>query len=196
MRRLLFRSDILPFMIATVGEWIALYYWLDFNLRSAALLGHLVLWAGFILERSAVLYWVRTVFNPASGIANIDYPFWQQALRIIAVTITEVAIWIVWLWLASELGHVAAGVALFLLMQVEHSWEMSLVKSTSIWTYMRNGRTLTFTLAETLAGSLWLYYVLEGQHFTGGLILFVGLAVEHVIQGGSLKPSRERPSAT
>ena len=188
MLKLQFKSDILPFMIATVGEWTALYYWLDFNHRDAAFLGHLVLWVGFIIERSSVLYWVRTVFNPASGIANIDYPFWQQVLRIIAVTITEVAIWIVWLWLAGELGHAAAGLALFVLMQVEHSWEMSLVKSTSIWTYMGNVRTLAFTLAETLAGVGWLYYVLDGQQFMGGLILFIGLAVEHVIQGGTLKP--------
>lgn len=64
---------------------------------------------------------------------------------------------------------------------------MSLVKDTSIRTYMRNERTLFFTLAETLAGIGWLYCVLDGQHLIGGLILFIGLAVEHVIQGRMLK---------
>ena len=136
MTRLRLKSDILPFLIATLGEWVALYYWLDFNLREEAVLGHLVLWAGFLLERSSVLYWVRTVYNPARGIANISYPFGQQVLRIFAVTITEVLIWIVWLQVAYEFGHVVAGFALFVLMQFEHSWEMSLVKSTSLWTYM------------------------------------------------------------
>jgi len=189
MTKLQFKTDVLPFTIATVGEWIALYYWLDFNLQGAAILGHLALWVGFVIERSSVLYWVRTVHNPASGIANIDYPVSQQVLRVIAITITEVAIWVVWLWLAGEMGHVGAGVLLFVLMQIEHSWEMSLVKSTSIWTYMGNGRTLIFTLAETLGAGAWLYCVLDGQQFLGGLILFIGLSVEHVIQGGTLKPA-------
>ena len=51
-----------------------------------------------------------------------------------------------------------------------------------------NSSTLIFTACETLAGVGWLYYVLDGQLFIGGLILFIGLSIEHVIQGGSLKP--------
>ena len=187
MRKLQLKSDVLPFAIATVGEWVALYYWLDLYLEDAAFLGHLVLWVGFVIERSSVLYWIRTVYNPASGIATTDYSMWHQVLRILAVTVTEVAIWVVWLWLAGGAGHLAAGLALFVLMQIEHSWEMSLVKSTSIWAYMGDARTLVFTLAETLGAVGWLYYVLDAQQFVGGLILLIGLSVEHVIQGGTLK---------
>lgn len=188
MSKLDLKSDILPFMIATVGEWIALYFWLDFIHQDSPIIANAFLWAGFIIERSAVLYWVRTVHNPASGIANVNYPFWQQALRIFGVTITEVLIWIIWLFLAGKFGHVAAGAALFVLMQLEHSWEMSLVKGTSIWSYIGNTRTLIFTVAETLGGIGWLYYVLDGQHLIAGLILFIALSIEHVIQGGTLKP--------
>lgn len=189
MRKLRVQSDILPFTIATVGEWTALYYWLDLNHRDAALLAHLVLWVGFLIERSSVLYWIRTVHNPASGIANVAYPFWQRVLRLIVVTVTEVVIWIIWLWLAGETGYVVAGLALLFLMQVEHSWEMSLVKNTSVWTYVGNARTWAFTMAETLGAVGWLYYVSAEQQFIGGLVLLVGLAVEHVIQGGTLKPA-------
>ncbi len=74
------------------------------------------------------------------------------------------------------------------MMQLEHSWEMSLVKNTSIWTNMCSIRTLIFTSCETLAGVGWLYYVLDGQHFIGGFNLFIWLSIEHVIQGGTLKP--------
>ncbi len=53
-----FVTERLPFVIATGGEFIGLFFWLAYWDAGSYLLATIVLWAGFITERVVVLCWV------------------------------------------------------------------------------------------------------------------------------------------
>ena len=54
-----FVQERLPFVIATGGEFIGLFFWLQYWDAGSYILGAIVLWAGFITERIVVLGWVN-----------------------------------------------------------------------------------------------------------------------------------------
>lgn len=185
-----FRRDVLPFFIATLGEWVALFYWLDFQLRGDLLLANVLLWAGFLVERVTVIGWLRHVRGAAGGIAAKDAGFLKTAAGVIGITLPEVAIWIGWLWLARSAGYGVAAAALAVAMLVEHSLELSLVKEVRITFFFTHAPTLFFTAMEVLGAVGWLILVDRGQTLLGGLVLLTGLGVEHVVEGITLKKPR------
>ncbi len=52
--------------------------------------------------------------------------------------------------------------------------------------FVTNTATLFFTAMEVLGAIVWLYFVRNGQPVVGAVVIFVGLAIEHVIEGASL----------
>ena len=77
---------------------------------------------------------------------------------------------------------------LYILMLVEHSAEMGLVKRKSLWIYAGTFKTNLFTLMEVLGAAGWMYFHQQDQHGLAIASLLIGLSVEHIIQGSSLKP--------
>ena len=65
-----FKVNVLPFIVATLGEFTALYFWLWFFREEQYLLAVVILLAGFLAERIAVLYWVSQVFGAEVGITG------------------------------------------------------------------------------------------------------------------------------
>lgn len=183
-----FKTDVLPFIAATAGEFTALYYWLQFLDQDRFLLANALLWAGFLVERISVYVWIRSVYRPKEGAASGADPLWKTATGLILITLSEVLIWIVWLKLADDFDFWFAAAALLLLMQGEHAMEMAILKRENIKKYLTNARTIFFTIMEVAGGVGWLYFVRNGEPIQGGLCLLVGLSIEHVLQGGQLKP--------
>ncbi|MDQ6633513.1 MAG: hypothetical protein M3Z10_02015 [Gemmatimonadota bacterium] len=191
MRSLDFRRDIVPFLVATLGEFFALVLWLRYQDAGDIATARVALWIGFAVERIAVAMWVRQSFGPALGVAS--GPIWKTGIFLFIITLVEVTIWDVWLRTARSTGDMAgpmtAALLLFVLIHALHSLEMGAVRNQNPLIFAVKGRTLFFSLMETVAGAGWLALAARGHPTLGALVLLVGLTVEHIIQGGLLKPA-------
>ena len=189
MKPLDFKKDILPFITATVGEFFALYFWLKFMDQDKWLPANVVLWAGFMVERVSVFLWLRNVYRTQDGMTSEEIPLWQSAIGLVLISLSEIVIWVLWLWLANDVNFWLAGVVLLILMLGEHSLEMSLVKKTKPLSYITDPQTIFYTVMEAVGAVAWLYLVRHDEPLWGALILLVGLSIEHVLQGSQLKPA-------
>src|SRR4051794_11700917 len=114
--RLDFERDLAPFLVATIGEFVALTAWLHFLDRGQPIPANVALWSGFAVERIAVAIWVRRVHGPATGIAG--GPFWSVGLFLVVITVAEVGIWDWWLRLSRAQGIIAGAALLFALIHI------------------------------------------------------------------------------
>ena len=196
-----FKTDILPFVAATTGEFIALYFWLQFLDAGWLVAANVVLWIGFAVERAAVYLWIRYIYRQRGGGSTSSLPLVVGGL--LAITLSEVLIWmlwlvmadggLVWLGLSTGAGFVLAAVVLMGLMLIEHSVEMAALRRTPLLAYVTNANTVFFTLMEVAGAVGWLLLVRNGHPLLGGLCLLVGLSVEHVLQGSQLRPEEAPP---
>lgn len=186
--KLNFVTDVIPFLVATVGEFIALHFWLTYMDLEKFLLANLLLWIGFGIERGSVAYWVKKVYRPKEGITGSTVPIWKQILAWGFITLTEITIWIIWYFSIEPLGYIGSTVILYILMLVQHSAELGLVKRKNIFLHTKDLKTHFFTLMEVLGAVGWIYFHQLGNNQWAMLCLIVGLAIEHVIEGSSLKP--------
>ena len=197
LKSLNLRTDVLPFVIATAGEFTALFFWLHFLDRGEFLLANLILWGGFAVERTAVYLWIQYIYREQEGAREIRSPFAVFA-GLFLITLTEVLIWILWLALADgqiawlDFGFTAnaifAGVVLMILMLVEHSVEMAGLRRTNPFAYMTSFNTIFFTFMEVIGAVAWLYFVRIDRPVLGAVCLLIGLSIEHILQGSDLRP--------
>lgn len=196
LQNLDFRTDVLPFILATAGEFTALFFWLRYHDLGMFWLANAILWGGFLVERISVITWIRYIYR-GSERAVASPPLLLALGGLIAITLSEILIWIFWLALADGkigLGWgagaavVIAAVVLMVLMQIEHSVEMGLLKRRSPTAFLLNPNTLFFTFMEVAGAVAWLYFVRADRPLLGGLCLLVGLSIEHVLQGADLRP--------
>lgn len=195
--RLDFKTDVLPFFIATAGEFAALYFWLQFLDAGQFVRANVLLWAGFAVERISVYLWIRYVYR-SRGDGPVEQSLGVTVAGLFLITLTEVLIWILWLALADgTIGAIAAapatnmavaGVVLMVLMTIEHSVEMGALKRTTPLAYVTSPSTLLFTFMEVAGAVGWLAFVRADRPLLGALCLLVGLSIEHVIQGSDLRP--------
>jgi hypothetical protein len=193
-----FVYDRLPFVIATGGEFIALYFWLQYWDSGSWVLATLVLWAGFLAERIAVLGWVQH-FDAQMQFKYPNYrlppgtkdfkskPKAQQFAHLLLITLSEIAIWVTALFVFDHYGWVAAFAVLVLGEQLQHSMELGLIAHRPIGEYIPTWNALKITLLETIGGTLWIWLVRHDQPQLGGLCLLIGLSIEHVVQGNKIQ---------
>ena len=203
--RLDFQTDVLPFIIATAGEFAALYFWLHFLDAGHFVWANVLLWAGFAVERISVYLWIRYVYRSRGG-GPVEQSLLVTVVSLFVITLSEVLIWILWLALADgEIGAIAAapatnmavaGVVLMVLMTIEHGVEMGVLKRTNPLAYVTSPSTLLFTFMEVAGAVGWLALVRADRPLLGALVLLVGLSIEHVLQGSALRPDpeTERPA--
>ena len=194
-----FQRDLVPFLIATIGEFVALVLWLHYLDLGQSRPANLALWTGFAVERIAVAVWVRKVYSPATGVTG--GPLWTVAIFLLIITIIEVAIWDWWLQVSRDRGLWLGFALLFVLIHALHSGEMGAVKRHNPLKYAVAPRTLLFSVMEAAGGTGWLWLHSMGRPWLGAAVLLVGLTMEHLVQGGLLKPdtpalgSVRRPAA-
>jgi len=187
MSRFDFKRDITPFLVATIGEFVALTLWLYWLNEGRYIAASAALWSGFAVERLAVAVWVRFVFAPATG-ASVS-PWLATGVFLTLITGVELAIWTVWISASRHLGIFLGAAILFVLIHSLHSGEMAAVKRQSPLIYVSNAHTIFFSLMETLGGTGWWWLQSRGHPFLGAFVLLAGLTIEHLVQGSQLKPS-------
>jgi len=202
LRRLDFQTDVLPFIIATAGEFAALTLWLTYLDAGQFVWANVLLWGGFAVERIAVYLWIRKIYRDREGYRD-PQPLGQVVGGLVLITLSEVLIWILWLavadgdiaWLATSsfaINFTLAGILLMILMTVEHSVEMGGLRRTSPFAYVTDPSTIFFTLMEVGGAVGWLYFVRTDRPWLGMACLLIGLSIEHVLQGSELRPE-DRP---
>ncbi|MGD8328550.1 MAG: hypothetical protein PVJ49_03885 [Acidobacteriota bacterium] len=197
-----FVKERLPFIVATGGEFIGLYFWLYYWDLGSYALATIVLWAGFLTERVSVLGWVvyfhtkmeakypdRSADKSASDFKN--KPKAQQLIHLFLICLSEISIWVVFVIAYEYYGWPASLLVLIIGEQLEHSMELGLIAHKSIKEYIPTWNALKITLLEAIGGVLWLYMVRHEQPQLGGLFLLIGLSIEHVVQGKKIQVDLE-----
>lgn len=177
----------LPFLVATGGEFIALYFWLYFFDRGNYLLATILLWAGFLTERIAVLVWVNLNFGDDIGIAAKDKPWWEKLIGLLAICLSEISVWVLFVLVYDYFGILPGFVVLFIGEQIEHSVELGLLAESDWKKFVFSRSATVITVLEALGGLAWLYLVRHTQPQLGGLMILLGLTIEHVVQGNAIK---------
>ena len=195
-----FVKDRLPFIVATGSEFVGLYFWLYFLDQGGLhlLTATLVLSAGFLSERLAVLGWVKYFHLKlqaqygvvADGPAGTDIKQKSTAAALVHlafICLTEITIWVAFVLAYDRFGWVAAFAWLMIGEQLQHSLDLALIARRPIREYIPSGNALVITLLEGIGGIAWLWLVRHGQPQLGGAILLIGLSIEHVVQGQRIK---------
>ena len=194
-----FVKDRLPFIIATGSEFLGLYFWLYFFDQGGTgyLLATIALSAGFLSERLAVLGWVKYFHQKlqaqygfaADGTAgrDIKQSLPSALLHLSFICLTEITIWVTFVLVYDRFGWVPAFAVLMIGEQLQHSLDLALIARRPISEYIPSANALLITLLEGIGGISWLWLVRHGQPQVGGLILLIGLSIEHVVQGQRIK---------
>jgi hypothetical protein len=197
-----FVQERLPFVIATGGEFVGLFFWLAYWDAGNYILATIVLWAGFIVERIVVLGWV----NHFQGQMEAKYPDQpvdksaqdfknkpkaQQLAHLALICLSEITIWVSVVYVFDAYGWVAALATLIAGEQLQHSTELGLIAHRPIAGYIPTWNALKITLLEAIGGILWIWLVRHGQPQLGGLFLLIGLSIEHVVQGAKIRVDLE-----
>jgi hypothetical protein len=195
-----FVKDRLPFIVATGSEFLGLYFWLYFFDRGgiSIALAMIALGAGFLSERLAVLGWVKYFHTKlqaqyglaADGSAGSDIKQKSTAgalLHLSFICLTEITIWVTFVLIFDRWGWVAGFATLMVGEQLQHSLDLALIARRPIREYIPSANALLITLLEGIGGISWLWLVRHGQPQVGGLILLIGLSIEHVVQGQRIK---------
>jgi len=166
------------FGIATLGEFGALVGWFLLNHAHQRTLAALALLAGFMVERYVVVFWLQLPSRLRTPFGGV-HPLW---LILLLVTISEIAVWSAWIALA-ESGSMAAGIAvLFVGIHVVHSYEVALIRQSTVGPALIHFGTIVLSLLETIGGVAWLHYAAKDSFARGALVLLLALLVEHVLQ--------------
>ena len=92
-----------PFVVATGGEFVALYFWLTYFDAGSYVLATIVLWAGFLTERVVVLNWTA-YFRGTLAAEFPESPHYdsfasmspvQKLAKLLRITVTEIFVWVV-----------------------------------------------------------------------------------------------------
>ena len=191
-----FRVNVLPFIVATVGEFTALYFWLWFFREQQYLIALVLLLAGFLAERLAVLYWVSQVFGAEVGITGSKKTPVQKAIGLLMITGSEIIVWSMWYFADRDLAESMGPTYSFLLAsailvigeQLQHSWDLALLNSKRIRDYFLHPTAIFITVLEAGGGILMLHFFKQDMRWTAAIIILVALTIEHVVQGSMIKP--------
>jgi hypothetical protein len=179
-------------VIATVAEFLGLFYWVKFVDNGLLILGIATITIGLLAERISVYLLIHAVWGPAP-------PHKKLILNLFLAGIGETVAWLVWLFLADgPLGLLLASVLLAIVLLFEHSIQIGFFMQSSYIRHVTDPMTIVFSALEGVVAFFWLYFVRTDHVFWGAVVLFVGLAIEHIIQGsviGTEKPTVSSPYA-
>ena len=157
----------------TLVETLALGFWLTLVggapvISGASAVGLAVLVVGLVLEH---------VLTDATvnGISVSVLPDRQ----ILAVSVSEALLWVLWLGVAERLGGVdgvlAAGGLFAVLLVPQHTVEDNVLRGVGPFNSVLDLGTAGFSLVEAVGATVWLLLAFEGAQFSG-LLATVGLS--------------------
>ena len=192
------QADILALVVATVTEFAGLFYWVQAVDKGQVALGILIVVVGLVAERIAVYIGILSVYGPHPPHPKITF-------NLVVSGLLETVAWLIWLFIADSVDAVLAAVILGLMILVLHSLQLGYFRRGKPFAYLADPTTIVFSAIEGIVAYYWLFYVRAesglftlGPVLTGALILFVGLLIEHIVQGSMLgkedRPDRMLPA--
>ena len=164
-------------VIATVAEYAGLFYWVDQVDKGNMWFGILIVLVGLLAERISVYMLIHAVWGPKP-------PHKQLILNLVVAGIGETIAWLAWLYLADgPLGMMWASVLLGIVLLFEHSIQIGFFMQINYFKHVTDPLTIVFSALEGAVAFFWLYFVRNDYMMWGMLVLFVGLTIEHIIQG-------------
>ena len=164
-------------VIATVAEYAGLFYWVDQVDKGHIWLGIAIVLVGLLAERISVYMLIHAVWGPKP-------PHKYLILNLVIAGIGETLAWLVWLYLADgPLGLVWASILLGVALLFEHSIQIGFFMQIKAFKHVLDPLTIVFSALEGAVAFFWLYFVRNDHMVWGMLVLFVGLTIEHIIQG-------------
>jgi hypothetical protein len=192
---------LLTLNLATFSELTGLILALQFVNAQKPLAAIAVLILSQLSERIAVFL--------AADVAYAGRPFPPNFYALTTLSgIVESAAWIVWfiLWdwlpLPGPAPAIIAAVAMFVMQLYSHSWTMSFVLNKPPFSrYASNPLNIAFSAVEALGAGAWLLVSRSDKPVLAGIVIFLALTIEHVIQSvaieGALPPNFiDAPSET
>ncbi len=176
-------------VIATVAEYAGLFYWVDQVDKGNILFGIAIVLAGLLAERISVYMLIKAVWGP-------NPPHKHLILNLVVAGIGETLAWLLWLWLADgPMGMVWASVLLGVILLFEHSIQIGFFMQINYFKHVNDPMTIVFSALEGAVAFFWLYFVRNDYMIWGMLVLFVGLTIEHIIQGSVIGTEPPKPAA-
>lgn len=181
--RIFFQSLV----IATVAEFLGLFYWVNLVDKGNIMAGLAIIIIGLLAERISVYMLIHAVWgqNP---------PHKNLVLNLIIAGFGESLAWLLWLFLADkEWGLLLSSVFLGVLILLEHSIQIGFFMQQNYFKHILNPTTIVFSALEAIVAYYWLYLVRSERELWGAVVLFVGLTIEHIIQGSVIgtEPPRQ-----
>jgi hypothetical protein len=178
----------LSLVIATVAEYLGLFYWVDQVDKGHIIVGITIVLIGLLAERISVYLLIHAVWGP-------NPPHKKLIFNLVLAGIGETMAWLLWLFLADgSLGLVWASVLLGIILLFEHSIQIGFFMQINYFKHVLDPLTIVFSALEGAVAFLWLYFVRNDHVIWGMIVLFVGLTIEHIIQGsviGTEPPSEK-----
>ena len=164
-------------IIATVAEFAGLFFWVQLVDKGNIPVGIVIITVGLLAERISVYMLIYAVWGP-------NPPHKNLILNLVVAGIGESLAWLLWLFLADgSMGLLWSSVLLGVLLLFEHSIQIGFFMQRSYFKHVVDPVTIVFSALEGAVAYYWLYLVRGEHEFWGALVLFVGLTVEHIIQG-------------
>lgn len=161
-------------MLAPVG---------DFLQSRHTVLAVLVLCAGFLVERSMVVIWLRVpplIITPAGHLRSR----WRVLL---AVTIAEIVVWVAWIGIAEAHEPAFAAAILATGIHLVHAYEVAVIKHRAFPPLLTDPGVVAITVLEAVGGVLALRLATRGFVVWPILVVLAALLTEHLLQVAALK---------
>jgi len=172
-------ADILALVIATVAEFVGLFFWVQAVDNGQQMLGIAIIIAGLLTERIAVYIGIRAKWGDNPPHPNILGNLVFSALG-------ETVAWLIWLQVADTIDPVFAAIFLAMIILFDHSFQVGYFRRGKPFVYMIDPLTVVFSAMEGIFAYYWLLNFRAGEVTTSAIILFVGLTIEHITQGAKL----------
>lgn len=169
--------------LANVSESLALFFWIYFAQRGEPMLGAVALLLGLLVERISVYMTIKQVFG--------ENPPHKTLIPTLAATaVMEAVSWLGWMMLVDAIGGVAGHLIGFVVFSavtvVVHSIQGGYIVQMGAFDFVRDRKTIIFSILEAAAGAALLILYRADQPFLAAVVLFVGISVEHYIQSTKL----------
>jgi len=157
------------FAIATISEFLGLFYWRQWFASGKLLAATLVLWGGFAVERAVVVIWLQLPGRLRDPFGTTR-PLW---LIIALVTVAEIVTWVLWIRFTG--GFVVGALLLAVGIHIVHAYEVAVIRRTGYVPAAVDFGTLVLTVLEAGGAAVWLAWTLNGRAVAGTAALFASL---------------------
>lgn len=172
-------ANILTLVIATVAEFVGLFFWVQAVDNGQQALGIAIIIIGLQVERIAVYIGIRSTWG--------DNPPHPNILgNLVGSGLGEAVAWLIWLYVADTIDPIFAAIFLTMMILFEHSFQIGYFRRGKPFVYMIDPITVVFSAMEGVFAYFWLEAFRAGEVTTSAIILFVGLTIEHITQGVKL----------